>query len=672
MVFEREFGLVLRSRQTNKVLTKVTAPLGQGSTEVLVSLEPEAGSGNLESGEWVTVAPIPSGTGHGVLTVSPSQFTLSAERTTQVMIVEARNFPTFLEVRDQEFSVLLEVMEVVRTSRLPVSVLCREAPVEVVREFRTGWFDSADRNEELSELRIQPGATIEVFAGLRSELDDAFLLSAESVRLSEIYFNYFISPGFELAVLEEGETGILFQIEIARDAPPSGSIVIGGRTGQPLSFVEDIPTRLVPPPPLPVRVTPRRFRVSLFHLGAEEVVSLTTNTNVAIGSILNSVIDVPQDIVAESAVVSLVISDTQPENLSITLFSPQGRRLDVVSFGTVSLNDTYELMLPLGTRSRGEWTLSIMDESVGNPGGRLESWGLEITGFRPGFAVSVIAGESVRLLAHLSGLESLAPGERVAVDLVYDGLGAAAPPVEFDSGTGDVEVVLTVATSGTLRAVVRDELVNAQIESADAVAIRVIEPASFSLAWLTAEDTPLSRVSVVANTTVSATLGMTVLERVRVGSDNTLRAVAGSAGLLIGDLQVGFSYVPPAAGRVEVVSPRQVALSADDMRVESVLRAAAAAESGTLTAMITDARGAQSIPAPASLAVEILPREFALVFTPSEIGIQPGTSQDVTLTLTNASLLSAAEAVAVQFGVPGTNPLSLMFSALDAERDPVN
>ena len=677
---------VFRSSRTGAVLTRAIALMGR-STALLVSLETPTGGGLLP-GETVSV----SLTAPTRMTVTPSRFELSgAVRTSQSVTLTAK-FP----VDSGELRLTVEAMTL--TPLTPAPPQMAVLPVDAVRELRIEWQlrDNARgitvRRAEGEELRVLAGARVGVFAWFVSEDLRLVDVSEERVRfLNRDDFaanadtgDYVIPPDFILMSggLSTSDFDILVPLDMATD---SLSLAIA----RPLDYLQldpDIPTRLALPPPLPVEVVaPRRFRISLgvpLSSLVPATVGRSADTDLPIlskGLNNNMRFNVPEDIMIDSATLRLVISYPRMRVLSINVFGPGGFARAVFESGDrhgVYLDETFTLAVPPGMRSRGRWTLLFFpSSSFSGETGALERFELELAGFASGVgsAVSVIAGEPVRLVMRLLsrepppdvlGVMSLVPGERLMVDLVYDGPRVGAPPVRFAGESAEsernVEVATSpTATSGTLRAVVRDELANAEIVSPETVAIRVIEPGSLSLAWLTAEGTPLSRLRVVANTTtmVSAALGIRALERVRVaGSASTeLRAVLLSAGLQIGELQVGFSYEPPAGG-VEV-APAQVTFAAGGTRVEVELHVALTAESGTLTAVVTNSPEGLTTPTSVTLEVEVSPREIALSFATrggealSQARVLAGGATEVAVALKNPESLLPGEVVVVRLSM---------------------
>ena len=121
------------------------------------------------------------------------------------------------------------------------------------------------------------------------------------------------------------------------------------------------------------------------------------------------------------------------------------------------------------------------------------------------------------------------------------------------------------------------------------------------------------------------------------------------------------------------VSP-QAEFGAGNQEVVVSLSAMLDATPGTLTAMVGAAVNAMV--EPAKLPVVILPRAFALVFAPPEVGIVPGGEETVELNLPEASLLPSDAVVTVELSLPPdistvtlVTPATLTFDASTSSRE---
>ena len=90
--------------------------------------------------------------------------------------------------------------------------------------------------------------------------------------------------------------------------------------------------------------------------------------------------------------------------------------------------------------------------------------------------------------------------------------------------------------------------------------------------------------------------------------------------------------------------------------------ASLAATSGVL--QLTGSGLENAVVAPASLAIEVLPGEFRLMFEPSQIGILTGTTETVVLSLSGASQLPAGDEVLVELLLNDASTVSVVSTVL--------
>ena len=254
--------------------------------------------------------------------------------------------------------------------------------------------------------------------------------------------------------------------------------------------------------------------------------------------------------------------------------------------------------------------------------------------------IQVLAGGATEVVVRLSGVSSLAMGETLVVDFMYDGTGVSlsSSPLSLVFGSTEVAVTLNMsasATDGTLTATGRG-LANATV-ALSSLLVEIL-PREFALSFVTLTGETLDGIRVLAD-----------------GSIEVMVRLSGMSSLAMGEtLVVDFMY----DGTGVSLSSSPLSLVFGSTEVAVTLNAAAGATSGALTA--TGSGLVNAVVAPASLPVEILPREFALVFAPPEIGILTGTTETVTLSLTGASLVAMDPAVTVGLTLSHPDRLTLM------------
>ena len=268
----------------------------------------------------------------------------------------------------------------------------------------------------------------------------------------------------------------------------------------------------------------------------------------------------------------------------------------------------------------------------------------------------VLAEGSTEVVVLLASPGQLHRGEEVLVLLMADAitvvpdelrLSAQTPRASFriDAAYDAMPSLGAVIASGTVR-----------LDSARVVDARVLRTTlpvevvarQFRLLLLDEEDSPVSRVLVPAG-------GSTPL-RVRLSG---VGSSLGSPSLGEGEtLAVRLAYLN---GTGVGLSLSTVEFPADNTEISVTLNAAFAATLGTLSAEV--ATPVNVAVEPASWPVEIVPREFALVFTPPQIGILVGEEETVILSLTGASLTPADPVVTVELTLSHPDTLTLVTPA---------
>ena len=280
-------------------------------------------------------------------------------------------------------------------------------------------------------------------------------------------------------------------------------------------------------------------------------------------------------------------------------------------------------------------TLAVMNASL-SPAPSLTVDVLERRAYSLAFepsAVGVVANSTLGLSLSLVGIDDLLPGEEVLVSLGVSGSGLSllsASEVSFSLGSTSVGVILSASAgaveTGSISAAVRGEL-PAGIDVSEAMAAVSVLPRALRLSF---PSSPLLVVSGL-NTSVELTLlgaaSLTATESVEVS--------------LVGLSDSGFSV------------DRSSFLMGQSMpRVSLTLTAPRGLESAELTAE------ASLLPMNAevsstSVRIQVLPREYALSFSPSALPVIVGTTGTATLSLEGAYRLFAGESVAVSLSVAG-------------------
>ena len=268
----------------------------------------------------------------------------------------------------------------------------------------------------------------------------------------------------------------------------------------------------------------------------------------------------------------------------------------------------------------------------------------------------VLAGGETRVAVALQNPEDLRMNEVVRLTLSATTGTTVEPELTLTLTQRASSMVVTIA-AGTEAGPLLEE-----VEASGEVLLdgSMVADAQVASASLAVEVVPRSfRLSVHGSGRVVA--GSTTEVRVRVsGVDTPL----GTGRLFAGEtLQVHFVYKDGAG-----VSLLPVSLSVDSPASVATVTALPTATRGVLE--LTGSGLAKAMVEPTSLAIEVLPQEFRLEFTPPEIGMLAGTTETVNLSLTGASLLLPAERVVVELSLADDSTVRLVsmetleFSAL--------
>ena len=226
---------------------------------------------------------------------------------------------------------------------------------------------------------------------------------------------------------------------------------------------------VIPPALRAVEVSPRRFRIELDVAG--EIYTRSPGVLIPDGTddqSVHSTITVDEDVPIESLWVAVLFTHPHPElDLRVELQPPGAvplvlHKQFIGGQGAVDLREIYTsrdqpLDELVGTRTRGEWVLTVGDYQRGTDG-RLDAWGI---GF--GTQVRVPAGASTMVTMRLVGVDTplgsptLFPDEKVEASIgspdgfIYGGEGVMVEPatLAFTRTNTEVEVTLTVSVDST-------------------------------------------------------------------------------------------------------------------------------------------------------------------------------------------------------------------------------
>ena len=251
----------------------------------------------------------------------------------------------------------------------------------------------------------------------------------------------------------------------------------------------------------------------------------------------------------------------------------------------------------------------------------------------------VVAGSTTEVEVVLTGAEALEPNEEVPVTLTAEGVGVSTDTVVLSMTAPDAVLTIaaaTTATSGTLTAEADIAgVMNAVVEPAT-LEVEVL-PRRFALRFETPEGTVLERARVTAGSTTEVAVSLTGAGALEPGETVPVMLTAEGVG----------------------VSMDTVVLSMTMSQAMLTIDAAANATSGTLTAEADTAGVMNMVVEPATLAVEILPRRFALRFeTPGGAVLETarvtaGSTTEVAVALTDAGALEPEETVSVTLTMEG-------------------
>ena len=249
-------------------------------------------------------------------------------------------------------------------------------------------------------------------------------------------------------------------------------------------------------------------------------------------------------------------------------------------------------------------------------------------------AVEVVANSSLGLRLSLVGADGLLSGEEVSVSLGVSGgsgLSLSTSQVSFDSASRSVEVRLDAeasASASTVSAAVQGEL-PAGIDVSGAMADVSVLPRELRLSFPSSPLLVLSGLDTSVELTLLGAMSLTATESVGVS--------------LVGLSDSGFE-----------IDPSSLSMGRSTPSTSLTLMVPRELESAELTAE------ASSLPVNAvvsstSVGIRVLPREYALSFSPSSLPVAAGTTGSATLSLEGAYGLLSEESVTVSLSVAGAD-----------------
>ena len=431
--------------------------------------------------------------------------------------------------------------------------------------------------------------------------------------------------------------------------------------------------------PSSVTVVDRQFHLSLLNLSGaafarEETPAVDIPDGVREQSVRRT-ISMEEDIAIESLAVTVSITHPALGHLWVTLIPPGGQETVLHRGGLVEVADLRQvytlennggLASLAGENARGDWILTVGDYFFSNDEGRLESWGLYVN---PSSTVArVVTGGSATVLVELAGVETpfgrarLSPRETLGVGFGYEGQGVTVPSAELSGVMPLITVPLTVAAnamSGMLTAEADTAGVTNAVVRPATLAVEVFSR-RFALRFETPAGTVLETARVTAGSTTEVAVALTNAETLEPGE--TVSVTLTAEGVDVSTAAVVLS-----------MTASRVALTIDATGV-------AAGIAGSVTAtgvVLSDGSAVESMSVgPATLAVEVVPRRFALRFETPEgtvletARVTAGSTTEVTVALTNAGALEPGETVSVTLTAEGvdvsTDTVVLSMTAPDA------
>ena len=513
---------------------------------------------------------------------------------------------------------------VVESVSLPVEIVPREA-VEFTLSFATSG------GEPLESVQVQAGFVVKVAVVLDNP---GLLLLDEEVRVTLSAVVVTVN-GSELTLTADAPAAT-FVIDAASAAAAlpglveaSGGVYVG---------TDRVATARVLSTFLPVEVLPREFTLLFATPGGEPLESLQVLAGGA--AEVAVVLDNPELLLAgEMMSVTLggvrasvgtskvILTKSMPSMVSTVGAAHDVADLSGLLFvdGNVTRTDgsgvpgaetvRSELPVVIGERL---FRLSVMDE-----GGLPVSVPQVIAG-----GLAVFHGVEVRVSGAETalGASTLFPGETLTVSYSYDGMGVSLPsPVLFvvgSDGASSVSTMVTLtlvaeldATSGML--LMRGSgLVNAVVEPAS-LPVRVAR--EFTVSFTTLEDEPLDTARVLA------------------GGSTAVRVTVSNAGVLLNDEMVTVLLAPDvvAVTSDNADQPLELTLTAQSPRAVVTIDAAhdATPPLGTVMAsgevLLNSIGVSYTAVLPATLPVEIAPRQFRLEWGGAGISYTRSTSTGV-------------------------------------------
>ena len=635
-----QLNLDLQLEFTTPSGDSLQVPAG-GTAEVEIAL---VNSGLLESSETVTVTLTAE-----TLSVNPSMVTLTATADSTTLTIDAAGVAAGIAGSVTATGVVLSGGSVVENTSVGSATLVVEVlPRRFALRFET------PEGTVLEMAQVVAGRTTEVQVVLANP---DLLESGESVRVTLTAATVNVVP--PVVTLAETTPRITLSIEAAVDAVAEGTVEA---TGVVLSGGSAVENTSVSPATLAVEVVARRFRLSVSGLSgaafAREEISVVDIPDNSREQSVRSTISVEEGITIESLAITVSISHTYISDLVVTLIPPEGTEVVLHDQAGGEADDIRQVYASVGNAglasltgesARGDWILTVGDHGPDDEG-RLESWGLYVN---PSSTMAqVVAGGSATVLVELAGMETpfgrarLLPGETVSVTLTAETVSVVPPVVTLAETTPritlSIEAAVDAVAGGTVEAagvvLSGGSAVENTSVSPATLAVEVL-PRRFALRFETPEGTVLEMARVVAGSTTEVAVVLTDAEAL--GDDEEVPLTLTAEG-------VGVSVVPSSVTLTVAASSAMLTIDA-----------AVDAMSGTLTAEADTGDVMYIVVESATLAVTILPRDFALRFETlegealTEAEVVAGSTAEVAVVLESADLLGLDEAVPVTLTAEG-------------------
>ena len=650
-IVPREFALSFATPQSDA--PEEARVLANGSTGVVVRLSgmtSSLGLSSLVAGETLTVDFMYDGAG---VDLSSSPLTLTSDNTEVAVTLNALAGATGGTLTAAFDGALVNAD--VETARLPVAIVPREFALSFVTP-------QSDASEEARVLANGSTGVAVRLSGMTSLLGLSSLGAGETLTVVLTYTGTGVGLSVSTVAFSANSTEVSVTLTVAFDA--TDGTLTAALDGALVNADVEMAR-------LTVAIVPREFALSFATPQDEVLESARVLANGSTGVVVR----------LSGTTSSLGLSSLGAgETLTVALTYTNGTGIGVPPTVVFSTNST-EVSVTLTAAfdaTTGMLTAAVVPRDAPLNAVEVESVSLSVDIVPREFALSfttpedtllktpvrVLSGATTEVRVMLSNAGALRLGESVQVSLSRNvvttdetglTLTAAGPSARLIVAAAHDAPRLSgmVVSSGEVR-LDGNLIVNTQVLPATLAVVVVARQFHLSVERGSVE---IASERVVAGGTAE------VVVRVA-GVDDPL---LGMSQLFAGEtLTVDLVYMD---GMGVSLSPAPVLLGpgnpgpylGDTARSLATVVASLEATNGVLE--LTGGGLANAVVEPASLAIEILPSEFALVFTPAEIGILLGKEETVDLSLTGASLLLGDEEVRVELSLVDTSTVSLVTSS---------